>query len=165
VPVTYRSDIKPQYNLWVASGFTRYEQHPALKAGLELANFLLSYRASARGFTYELSIEHIMATLRANEITAKDVLIRIAELVAFMEDHPGRIRNQRTEDFMLARGLIHMLRWKQGGARHGAKVLQHLGPLIRDHLYVWALRFVRRLKEDVSRVEELKKQAVDYGDR
>ena len=117
---------------------------------------------SADATDYQLEQLQKLGELKANGIGPQDILIRVAELVAFMETNPSRLKSQREEDFALARNVMHLTPRNLRGRRHGAKVMQHLGPLIREHCYVWAGRFVRRLREDRERVSELKRQAMDY---
>ena len=162
MPLRYRQEIRPRFHAWITEGFAKYAKHKATAAGLELAQMLLDYQPSAHGFSYELAIRNIMSELKANGIGPQEILIRVAELVAFMETNPSRLKSQREEDFALARNVMHLTPRNLRGRRHGAKVMQHLGPLIREHCYVWAGRFVRRLREDRERVSELKRQAITY---
>lgn len=152
----YRQHIRPHFHQWIALGLGRYTDHPATKAGLALADRLLHYKASHE-FTALLAVEHLMATLRDHGVTAKDLVVRVAEFHAFFDTRPDAVRSQREEDFAIARGVAHLIPWKGSGRTLGSKVLQHLGPLVREHCGLFCMRLVARLKSDLEKDAELKK--------
>jgi hypothetical protein len=123
-----------------------------------LAEQLLQYKASHE-FTALLAIERLMTSLRDYGVTARDLVVRIAEYYAYFDARPDTVRGQREEDFAVARGVVHLIAWKGSGRTLGSKVLQHLGPLIREHCGLFCMRLVRRLKEDLQQEAELKKVA------
>lgn len=167
MPVTHRTDIRPHFHRRITEGFITYANDKATAAGLQLARMMLDYRApdGPDVYGYQLDIGRVMTELRDNGVTEKDVLIRVAEFVAFMEASPHRFRSQSEEDFALSRGVIHLVRWKAGGRRYGARLLKHLGPLIREHCYAWALALVRKLSQEIDVRRSLLRQAMDFGDR
>ena len=154
----YRQQIRPHYHEFIALGLSRYAEHPATKAGLALADQLLRYKASHE-FTALLAIERLMNTLRDHGVTARDLVVRVAEFHAYFDGRPDAVRAQREEDFAIARGIVHLIAWKGSGRTIGSKVLQHLGPLIREHCGLFCMRLVARLKEDLEKQAELKKVA------
>jgi hypothetical protein len=162
VPFEYRKDIGPHYK-WVAEGFDRYISHRATEAGLQLASEVLNYRAT-HGFTYQREIERYMTRLRDHGITAGDVLVRVAEFVAFVDQRQGKLGSQKEEDFALARIVIHLAPVRRGERRPSGRVLSVLGSMLRDACYLYAMRLVAKLRKDAEERAELKRRSANFED-
>jgi hypothetical protein len=163
MPLRYRVEIGPHFHSWATSGFQKYAAHPATQAALVLADELMRYKA-VYGFTYERTVENYMTNLRDCGVTPADVLIRVVEYVGFMEANPARIRSQREEDFALARGVLHLIPYKLSGRPEGARMLNALGPMVREACYLFALGLARKLKDDTDKRAALMRRAGNFGD-
>lgn len=163
VPIKFDRDVHRHYHAFVKEGMARYANHKAMQAGLQLADELLRYTPSdpQAAFTFETECAHAVAMLVDHGVQPAHLLARIAELVCFFEDHPERVPSQRVEDFALARGVLTLVPWKVR-FNPGAKLLKHLGPLVRARLYPWALAFVRKLKRDVADRAELMRTSATF---
>jgi hypothetical protein len=166
MPVTYRTDVRRHYHQFVQQGMERYAGHRATQAGLRLASELLGGsldEAAAAPNACSMHTERARAfrLLRDHGVTPAQLLARLAEVVCFTEDHPERIPNQKFEDHMLARAMLTLVPWKIR-FRPGAKLLRHTGAMLREHLYPWALAFVRKLRSDINETHALIKASISF---
>lgn len=166
VPVTYRRDVGPKYDRWIAEGLGRLRGHPATQAGLTLAQMLLDWTPPPDSVRYraDMAVGQLMQSLRDDGVTAEKLAARVASITAFLQDNPQAARNLRAERFIYARGVINLLAWTGSGSskRVGALALQSLGEMTTHHLSAWSLRFVARLRADEASKADLKRQALDY---
>ena len=168
MPLNNREHIKPTVHGWIADGFARWSSHEAMRACVKLAEKLLHYaEPGEKGAGWLLIERHAVAgifrQMRDHGITPEQLFLRVAEYVAFFNRHPERAAERKVEEFALARGVLHLLPWSLTGRRHGARVLKALGQIVKDHLYVAANAFVRRLEDDDAEKGALLKQAVRFN--
>jgi hypothetical protein len=163
MPLRYRSEIKPHYHQWATEGFTKYEAYPATTAALALTDEVLNFKA-IHNYAYERVLQNYMAHLRDSGVTARDVLIRMIELVGFLEANPTRLQGQRAEEYAAARLVLHLAPYTVAGKPAGARILKTLGPLVMQACYPYALGLVRKWNDDIAKRSALLRQAVDFGD-
>ena len=144
----------------------RLKDHRALQASLTLAQQALDFtyeplpgEIRVKGWQFVATqIEH----LKSAGVTAEVLFARVAELVAFLQDHPEACRTRREEDFAIARAVLHIVRWRGVGQGQGASMLAAVGTHLREYLVGPALAFVRRLAADQGRAAELRQTAVAF---
>ena len=146
---------------YIGAGLAQYQEHPAVKAALRLTEELMNYRARY-GFGYEIATETLMRALRDAGREPIDVLRRVCEIVAFIRSHPHRYPTVRTEDHALANGLLKLA--GPNYVRPPSRVLRHLGGIIRDYLYPFAVNLTRRLEADEEQRRALIAESEKIGE-
>ena len=162
VPLRYRKEIGPRFHTWATEGFNRYANHAATAAALKLTDGLLNYQPT-HDFSYQRKLANWLEHLRHGGVTARDVLIRVTELCAFIDANPGRLRSQREEDFALARNVLYLTPHSLSSRPEGARILSALGPLVREACYPFALGLARRLRRDTEERAALVKASGDFS--
>jgi hypothetical protein len=165
--VRYRSEIRPHYSAFVAEGMARYGHHRALQASLQLTSGLLGGALDAvasdpNAFTFDTLPTRALRSLRDHDVSPEILFARVAEIAAWMEDHPERCVSQRWEDHALARCVLQIVPCKLRFA-WGAKTLRHLGSLLRERVLPGAAAFTRKLRQDVTERHALVRASADFG--
>jgi hypothetical protein len=166
MPIDYRRDVRRHYHAFIDEGMRRYASHRAMQAGLTLATGLLqgsldAAAANPDAFTHEILPARAFRMLADHGVTAGQLLARVAEVVAFIDHHPERVPSQRFEDHMLSRAVLTLVPWKLR-FNPGAKMLRHLGALLRERLMPWALSFTRKLRQDIKDERALVRESTAF---
>lgn len=164
----YRSQIRPHYHDHIRVGFDRYRSKRATQAALQLAQEALDFTYTPPQDSVQcrkwVTLARAMGDLRDGGVTAEALLCRVAEFVAYLEDHPSTFKSRRAEEFALARCVLHMIRWQGEGRGQGAELMEVVGPLIREACYPFALALVKKLTQDIDHQHELKKASANLDD-
>lgn len=166
MPITYRTQVAPRFHQWCLDGYRRLANHPAMQAGREKA-------ARCLAFTYEPdpSVAQVagwrdaaraMRLLKDHGVTPEQLMLRVAEMVALFDAEPHRCPSQPAEDMALGRAVLHIPRWHGEGRGQGKMLTLATARHVREHLYGWALAFVRRLQADDAKDAELAKRAATF---
>jgi hypothetical protein len=162
--IRYDRHIKPGYHAWVEAGFVRNQhQTGPMDAGLRMAQMLLDWTPTTERRSCELEARRYLDMLVQNGVAPKDVLIRVAEFVAWMENNPGRVHNLREENSHLARLVLTLVTWKLRYKQPEGKVVRFLGELIREHCMTFATKLVQKIRRDADKWHDLKMQSGDFA--
>jgi hypothetical protein len=154
-------DYKP-FGVWVGAGLLRYCNTTAVQSARALADTILNYRAT-NGFTFQRTLEHMLARLLGDQVTADDVLHRVCLHVAYTEVYRGRFRGVRAaEDLALARCVMRLAPLGRKSKRDPRRSLLLLGEMLREDLYVFAISLINRLKEDAEKAHALRVASVNF---
>jgi hypothetical protein len=156
------TDYKP-YNVWTGAGILKYRNTKATEAALALANRLLNYTAT-NDFRYQFETQRMMGLLRDDQVTAADVIHRIALHVAYASANPDRFTGgERVERLAIARCVMRLAPLRRRSKKYSARALYLIGDIVMsDGLYLWAIKLIDRLKRDDEEAYSLKQSALDF---
>jgi hypothetical protein len=130
----------------IVAGLAKYQPTVGVQAAVRIAGELFEYRAhpcnrSAR------QMQEQFQRLHAHGVTPWDILQRLAEVFAFIEQAPlHRFENADVQAITLARAVLQLVslgKWRANG-----HMLRFMGHHLMDALGVFALNLVRRLEQD-----------------
>jgi hypothetical protein len=158
------SDLRP-WSSWVAEGLSRYRSTAATAAAIKLAQSILDYR-NENGFRYQLELERMMLILKDDGVAAEDILKRVCLMVFFASAAPERYHGStKTENLAMGRAIMRLAPLQRRGKRYASRAVHLLGEMVRDFLYLYAMRLHDRVKQDAAKVYELKKATIEFDTR
>ena len=166
MPLTYRTHVAPRFRRWVADGYRRLHDHPAMQAGRELAERCLAftYVPDSDAIRVQSWIEaaRMMEALRHAGVTAEQLMLRTAELFALFDAEPTRCRNRAAEDMALGKAVMHLVQWSGKGRGQSKALALATAAHIREHLGSWAMAFARKLQADQGKLDAVKERAATF---
>jgi hypothetical protein len=167
MPVVYRTHVAPRFARWIADGYRRWKDHPAMQAGRELAQRCLAftYEPAADGIRVAdwTATAHIMAALRRHGVTPEQLMLRTAEMAALFDAEPSRCPTRLMEEMALGRAVVHLVPWQGAGRGQGKRMtLAVARHLVDKGLVGWANAFVQQLNADQQRDAELARRAATF---
>jgi hypothetical protein len=160
--ITYDRHIKPHFHRWATEGFAKYRGHPATVTALTLAGMVLDWKPTAE-YSYQVNAWRLLQRLKDNGITPADVLVRVLEWVGWMNANHGKVTTQREEDSHLARLVLTLTPYGVRYRPPGGHVIRHIGSLVREHCYLWAMRLATKLEADGDELARLKRASGDFA--
>lgn len=167
MPITYRTHVAPKWHGWCLAGFEAHTELPAMRAGRKLAQKCIGYvykpdPTVARIAGWALAA-HGMKLLRDQGVTAEQMMLRYAEMVAALDAEPWRVKGQQAERMAIGRALLHMVRWAKG-KQPGKQLILAVADHVAAHLGQWAAAFIRYLQQCDQELVKTHRQAADFGE-
>jgi hypothetical protein len=152
VNTSTRGELR-RYREPISRVLAKYSESDAVQKALHVADDILLYRPRA-DFTVHYKIQEQMRRLRAEGVTARELLQRVCEVVA-LQMLDNRFENERVFTYALARHVLQLRSqktWRPGGV-----LCRYLGALLRDELGVFPHAVLRQIEKDAEARRDAKR--------
>lgn len=144
------------YAKWVGAGLARYRNTKGTESVLKLiTERVLNFNQPDSCVRAERDLTRIMQEYRYHEVSASDVLARVAIFQAYSGANAARFRGSlRAENIALARMVLRLVPMSRAGKRYPTKAIERLADELRRCAVPYANRLLQLVQEEAARLHE-----------